>query len=69
MVSFICSYVYSWFLSMNFLVYLLCRRGNDSQRAVSYLKRQRFSESVTFYNIKGGLHEYSKRVDNTVPIY
>lgn len=55
--------------SIYFTVYVLCRRGNDSQRAVSYLKNQQFDESVQFYNIKGGLHEYSKRVDPRVPIY
>ncbi|XP_044257909.1 adenylyltransferase and sulfurtransferase MOCS3 [Tribolium madens] len=50
-------------------VYLLCRRGNDSQRATNYL-RQNFSNSlVKFLNVKGGLHAYSKSIDPSFPVY
>ncbi|RZC35563.1 adenylyltransferase and sulfurtransferase MOCS3 [Asbolus verrucosus] len=51
----------------NLNVYVLCRRGNDSQRAVDYCKD--IFPSVKFINIKGGLHAYSKVVDPAFPVY
>ncbi|EEZ98663.1 adenylyltransferase and sulfurtransferase MOCS3 [Tribolium castaneum] len=50
-------------------VYLLCRRGNDSQRATSYLRQNFSNTSVRFWNVKGGLHAYSKSIDPTFPVY
>ncbi|KAJ8970260.1 hypothetical protein NQ317_018122 [Molorchus minor] len=50
-------------------VYVLCRRGNDSQRAVSCLKNRFSHIPVKFYNIKGGLHAYSRLVDPQFPVY
>jgi adenylyltransferase/sulfurtransferase len=50
-------------------VYVLCRRGNDSQRSVKYLRDNFPDSSVRFVNVKGGLHAYSKFVDSTFPVY
>lgn len=51
------------------VVYLLCRRGNDSQRAVGLLQEW-FSElPVTFLNVTGGLYAYSKYIDSNFPLY
>jgi adenylyltransferase/sulfurtransferase len=47
-------------------VYVLCRRGNDSQRAVSLLNERGF---VGARNIKGGLLEWARRIDPRFPIY
>lgn len=48
-------------------VYVLCRRGNDSQRAITRLKEQLSDLSVKFVNVRGGLHAYSKYVDSSFP--
>lgn len=50
-------------------VYVICRRGNDSQLAVPLLQKV-LGESVPFVNdIIGGLYNWSKTVDNDFPIY
>lgn len=46
-------------------VICLCRRGNDSQRAVVLF--QRFG--IEAKDVIGGLHEYSRLIDNNIPIY
>lgn len=48
------------------LVFIVCRRGNDSQLAVRHLANN--------YNIKakdliGGLHAWTKNIDENFPIY
>ncbi|XP_023014512.2 ubiquitin-like activating enzyme 4 [Leptinotarsa decemlineata] len=50
-------------------VYILCRRGNDSQRTVLYLKDEFKDGSFEFCNVTGGLHAYSKYVDSNFPVY
>ncbi|KAK4883071.1 hypothetical protein RN001_006390 [Aquatica leii] len=50
-------------------VYVICRRGNDSQRAVSKLKAHFSNAPVRFLNVKGGFHSYAKCVDTTFPVY
>ncbi|KAB0790789.1 hypothetical protein PPYR_04790 [Photinus pyralis] len=50
-------------------VYVLCRRGNDSQRAVVKLRDQFRDSNFTFLNITGGLHSFAKQVDPAFPIY
>lgn len=49
-------------------VYFLCRRGNDSQRTISYLK-DKLKPSCKLVNITGGLHLYAKQVDENFPVY
>lgn len=48
-------------------VYCICRRGNDSQLAVDFLKRK--FPSIAFKDIKGGLHAWHHRIDKDFPIY
>ncbi|CAH1964055.1 unnamed protein product [Acanthoscelides obtectus] len=50
-------------------IYFLCRRGNDSQRAMLYMKENINFEAVQYHNIKGGLHAYSKYIDPSFPVY
>lgn len=50
-------------------VHVICRRGNDSQRAIHKLKTQFAERPVHFVNVRGGLHAYSEHVDSTFPIY
>jgi adenylyltransferase/sulfurtransferase len=47
-------------------VYVVCRRGNDSQRAVSLLGERGF---VGAKNIQGGLLEWARTIDPAFPIY
>ncbi|PJF16463.1 Adenylyltransferase and sulfurtransferase MOCS3 [Paramicrosporidium saccamoebae] len=46
-------------------VICICRRGNDSQLAVQILKRHH----ITSRDLIGGIHEYSRTIDPTVPIF
>jgi adenylyltransferase/sulfurtransferase len=48
-------------------VILICRRGNDSQQAVSQLRR-RFPH-VAARDVIGGLHAWARLVDPTFPVY
>ncbi|XP_077299975.1 ubiquitin-like activating enzyme 4 [Arctopsyche grandis] len=55
-------------------VYFICRRGNDSQIATKQLKDKlihsyKTTTLPTVKDISGGLHEWSKTVDNNFPIY
>lgn len=47
-------------------VVCLCRRGNDSQRAVVLLEKIGISGCV---DVVGGLAELASRLDPTIPIY
>lgn len=47
-------------------LYVVCRRGNDSQRAVQLLNEKGFSSAK---DIIGGLESWAKDVDPTFPIY
>ena len=52
-------------------VYVCCRRGNDSQVAVSLLKEM-LREAVTCFKLLdliGGLHSWSDVIDPTFPKY
>jgi adenylyltransferase/sulfurtransferase len=46
----------------------ICRRGNDSQRAVSLL-RSKLPETVHICDVIGGLRAYAQQVDPDFPIY
>lgn len=54
-----------------FTVITICRRGNDSQRAVDELKK--YTEITNNVNwikdVIGGLYEWSMQVDKDFPIY
>ncbi|KAL5276179.1 MOCS3 family protein [Megaselia abdita] len=48
-------------------VYCVCRRGNDSQLAVDFLRKKFMNK--TFKDIKGGLHAWHYKIDKDFPIY
>ncbi|KAF7268153.1 hypothetical protein GWI33_018618 [Rhynchophorus ferrugineus] len=56
-------------LGENGEVYLLCRRGNDSQRAVTEIKRNMPDVTVKFLNVKDGLHGYAMEIDKSFPVF
>lgn len=47
-------------------VFVVCRRGNDSQLAVRYLREKLDIKSK---DIIGGLHAWTKEIDENFPIY
>lgn len=49
----------------------ICRRGNDSQRAVDELKKYtEITDKVKWIkDVIGGLYEWSMQVDKNFPIY
>ncbi|XP_065170872.1 adenylyltransferase and sulfurtransferase MOCS3 isoform X2 [Atheta coriaria] len=50
-------------------VFVICRRGNDSQRAVLMFNEKIKETKVKFLNIRGGLHAYAKLIDPEFPVY
>ncbi|XP_074516983.1 adenylyltransferase and sulfurtransferase MOCS3 [Sebastes fasciatus] len=52
-------------------VYVICKMGNDSQKAVQVVEKMSGSEvdSVTVKDISGGLMAWAKRIDPTFPQY
>ncbi|KAI4487439.1 PREDICTED: adenylyltransferase and sulfurtransferase MOCS3 [Polistes canadensis] len=50
-------------------VYVLCRRGNDSQKAVQHLQKIFKDSKVNIKDIIGGIHAWSNKIDSTFPIY
>lgn len=47
-------------------LYVVCRRGNDSQRAVQYLQKMGFTSAK---DIVGGLESWAHNVDPNFPTY
>lgn len=51
-------------------IYAVCRRGNDSQRAVQLLlNRLQEKDKPDMFDLRGGLQAWSKEVDPDFPIY
>jgi adenylyltransferase and sulfurtransferase len=50
-------------------IFVVCRRGNDSQIAVDKLRSVFVDVSVDLKDIKGGLHAWSRHVDTDFPKY
>ncbi|XP_034944569.1 adenylyltransferase and sulfurtransferase MOCS3 [Chelonus insularis] len=50
-------------------VYVLCRRGNDSQRAVKLFKEFFKDENNRIKDIVGGIHSWTHKIDSQFPIY
>ena len=48
-------------------IYVLCRRGNDSQLAVGLLRKIFPNSSVR--DVIGGLHAWTKHIDQSFPVY
>lgn len=61
----------SFIIFFSILVVTICRRGNDSQRAVDELKKHsQIRDKVNWIkDVTGGLFEWSMKVDNDFPIY
>jgi adenylyltransferase/sulfurtransferase len=49
------------------LVFVVCRRGNDSQLAVRELK-QKF-DNIEIKDIRGGLHAWARHINTDFPVY
>lgn len=47
-------------------VYVVCRRGNDSQLAVKHLKEKL---QIASKDLIGGLHAWTRSIDSNFPIY
>lgn len=52
-------------------VYVICKLGNDSQKAVQVMEKMSWSEvdSIAVKDISGGLMAWAKRIDPTFPQY
>ncbi|XP_024943042.1 adenylyltransferase and sulfurtransferase MOCS3 [Cephus cinctus] len=50
-------------------VFVLCRRGNDSQNAVKRLQKYFDNPNVKIRDIEGGIHAWSRKFDPLFPIY
>lgn len=52
-------------------VYVICKQGNDSQKAVRVLEKMSGSEvdAITIKDISGGLMAWAKTIDPTFPLY
>lgn len=52
-------------------VYVICKLGNDSQKAVQVMEKMSGSEvdAVTVKDICGGLMAWAKTIDSTFPQY
>ncbi|XP_017875776.1 adenylyltransferase and sulfurtransferase MOCS3 [Ceratina calcarata] len=50
-------------------LFVVCRRGNDSQKAVKSLQQIFNGSNFEIKDIIGGIHAWSKKVDNKIPIY
>ena len=47
-------------------IYVVCRRGNDSQRAVSRLREMGLTNAI---DVVGGMEAWAKHIDPTFPLY
>ncbi|KAK6538112.1 Urmylation protein, variant 2 [Orbilia ellipsospora] len=50
-------------------IYFICRLGNDSRVAVQRLKRSGLLNGNIVKDVRGGLWEWSRKVDKSFPIY
>lgn len=48
---------------------MICRRGEDSQIAVMYLRKEFADSSISFKDIDGGYEKWSHTVDKDFPVY
>ncbi|XP_071962646.1 adenylyltransferase and sulfurtransferase MOCS3-like isoform X2 [Antedon mediterranea] len=53
----------------NITVYVVCKQGNDSQKAVLKLKEKFESTNVKIKNVQGGLAAWSSKIDPKFPTY
>lgn len=50
-------------------LYVMCRRGNDSQKAVRNLQQIFNGSTLKIKDVIGGIHAWSKKIDHTFPVY
>jgi hypothetical protein len=50
-------------------VFVVCRRGNDSQKGVLALRESLSGLNVSVKDIIGGLHSWAKDIDPSFPVY
>ena len=48
-------------------VFIMCRRGNASKEATEFLLNK--TEARNVVNVQGGISEYIKKIDNSLPLY
>ena len=46
--------------------YVICRRGNDSKSVTALLRSMGLSD---VYNVRGGLNQWAREVDQSCPFY
>lgn len=56
-------------IDKNVEIFVMCRRGNDSQKAVIHLRELFKTQSLKVKDVIGGIHAWSKKIDSTFPIY
>lgn len=50
-------------------IYVICRRGNDSQIAATMLINELKESDIRIHDVVGGLHSWTKNIDNNFPKY
>ncbi|KAL7295528.1 hypothetical protein TKK_0011172 [Trichogramma kaykai] len=50
-------------------IYVICRRGNDSQKAVKIMKNFFTNSDIQIRDIIGGIHAWTYNIDTSFPIY
>jgi hypothetical protein len=50
-------------------VFVVCRRGNDSQKGVLTLRKALSGLRIAVKDIMGGLHSWAKDIDPSFPVY
>jgi rhodanese-related sulfurtransferase len=48
------------------MIYVMCHHGNRSAQVTAWLAQQGWTN---VFNIRGGIHEYARSVDNTIGFY
>lgn len=52
--------------SKDSLIYVICHHGNRSAQVTAWLAQQGWKN---VFNVRGGIHEYAQRVDNSIGFY
>ena len=52
--------------SKDSVIYVLCHHGNRSAQVTAWLAQQGWKN---VFNVRGGIHEYAQRIDNTIGFY
>ena len=48
------------------MLYVMCHHGNRSAQVTAWLSQQGWTN---VFNVRGGIHEYARSVDNTIGFY